>query len=99
MVQLVNVYQKNLNYISELLDHYKKYNSCIVGDVSNGLPWQNEYFDAIFAGEIIEHIIDTDFFLDEINRVLNDKGQVVLTTPNAASFTPTISIMSLSKSS
>lgn len=55
-----------------------------LGNVEEGLPYENEFFDYIFAGEVIEHIYDTDFFLKEIYRVLKNKGYLVLTTPNLA---------------
>lgn len=44
-----------------------------------------EKFDTVFAGEIIEHIFDTDIFLQNIYKILKPKGQLVLTTPNLAS--------------
>ena len=36
------------------------------------------------ASEIIEHLLDTDFFLQECHRVLKKKGTLILTTPNIA---------------
>lgn len=49
------------------------------------LPYKNDFFDLAIAGEIIEHIYDTDFFLDEIKRVLKPGGKLILSTPNIAS--------------
>lgn len=63
---------KNLSYIN-----------C---DLNDGLPFQSEIFDAVYAGEIIEHILDTDRFLKDIHRVLKPKGTLVITTPNASAF-------------
>jgi 2-polyprenyl-3-methyl-5-hydroxy-6-metoxy-1,4-benzoquinol methylase len=40
----------------------------------------------VFAGEIIEHLVDTRRFLDELHRVLRPGGIAVITTPNLASF-------------
>jgi 2-polyprenyl-6-hydroxyphenyl methylase/3-demethylubiquinone-9 3-methyltransferase len=40
-------------------------------------------FDVVFAGEIIEHMIDIEPFLTEAHRVLKPGGRIVLTTPNA----------------
>lgn len=49
-------------------------------------PFETERFDLVFAGEIIEHLVDTDGFLREIYRCLKPGGHVLLTTPNLASF-------------
>jgi len=54
----------------------------IVGDISRSLPYKTGSFDAVLAGEIIEHLRDTDYFMEEIHRVLKDKGTLVVTTPN-----------------
>ena len=57
-----------------------------VHDLSSGpLPFEDASFAAVFAGEIIEHLVDTTAFLDEVRRVLSPGGIVVLTTPNLAS--------------
>lgn len=58
----------------------------VVGEVSAGLPFRAGEFDLMFAGEIIEHLLDTDAFLADIHRVLKHGGVLVLTTPNLASF-------------
>lgn len=49
------------------------------------LPFEDAYFDAVFAGEVIEHLFDPDHFLNEIHRVLKVDGIFVLSTPNLAS--------------
>lgn len=41
--------------------------------------------DAAVAGEVIEHLVDTDHLLGELARVLRPGGVLVLTTPNLAS--------------
>jgi len=51
-------------------------------NLMGNLPVKSNCLDIIFAGEIIEHLIDTDHFLDEIHRVLKKSGSLVLTTPN-----------------
>lgn len=56
----------------------------VVGDVEKRLPFKDEYFDLIFAGEIIEHIFDTRAFLLECVRVLKPCGKIIITTPNLA---------------
>jgi 2-polyprenyl-3-methyl-5-hydroxy-6-metoxy-1,4-benzoquinol methylase len=58
-----------------------------VHDLASGrLPYEEGSFRAVFAGEIIEHLVDTTGFLGEVRRVLAPGGVVVITTPNLASF-------------
>jgi 2-polyprenyl-3-methyl-5-hydroxy-6-metoxy-1,4-benzoquinol methylase len=54
-------------------------------DDKTKLPYVDNFFDVIIAGEIIEHIYDTDFFLAEISRILKVRGNLIMSTPNIAS--------------
>lgn len=54
-------------------------------DVEEGLPFQSSCCDVVIAAEVIEHVLDTDFFVEETRRVLRPWGTLILTTPNAAS--------------
>ena len=59
----------------------------LVHDVATSpLPYRGDAFDVVFAGEVIEHLVDTTAFLQDIRRVLRPGGVLVLTTPNLASF-------------
>lgn len=49
-------------------------------------PFSDGYFDAIFCGEIIEHLLAPDHLLEEIHRILSDEGVCVLITPNLAAW-------------
>lgn len=56
-------------------------------DLATGLlPFESGAFDIVFAGEVIEHLVDTTSFLKEIHRMLRPGGCTVITTPNLASF-------------
>jgi 2-polyprenyl-3-methyl-5-hydroxy-6-metoxy-1,4-benzoquinol methylase len=57
-----------------------------IGDVTQRLPYDDEAFDCIIFGEIIEHVVDPDHALQEISRVLTKGGRLVITTPNLASW-------------
>ena len=46
------------------------------------LPFEDSSADIVLAGEIVEHIVDTESFLREIHRVLRPGGAVLLSTPN-----------------
>jgi len=56
-------------------------------------PFKDKYFDAIFAGEIIEHLYYTDKFLEECWRCLDSKGIFVLTTRNLSSLFNRITLL------
>lgn len=48
-------------------------------------PFETSSFDAMFMGELIEHIFDTISLLEECHRILRPEGILVVTTPNLAS--------------
>lgn len=50
-------------------------------------------FDVVVAGEIIEHLIDTDSFVDHMKHALKPGGYVVITTPNLAGIGSRISLL------
>jgi len=50
------------------------------------LPFENNSFEGVFAGEILEHVVDSDGLLLEIKRVLKKNGVLILTVPNIANW-------------
>lgn len=52
---------------------------------SGPLPFADGTFRLVFAGEIVEHLVDTTGFLEDVRRVLAPGGVLLLTTPNLAS--------------
>lgn len=53
---------------------------------SERLPFQDEYFDIIYMGDVIEHLTNPDFVIKEVARVTKTNGFLVLSTPNLASW-------------
>jgi len=66
---------------------------CIEQDIEKRLPFKKNSFDVVHAGEIIEHVFDTDKLLQEIKRVLKPKGFLILTTPNLGALTRRIKLL------
>jgi 2-polyprenyl-3-methyl-5-hydroxy-6-metoxy-1,4-benzoquinol methylase len=44
-------------------------------------PFADAHFDAVWAGETIEHVADTAGWLSELRRVLRPEGALLLSTP------------------
>ena len=44
-------------------------------------PLQDASFDAVWAGETLEHVLDTAAWLSQVRRVLRSGGTLVLSTP------------------
>ncbi len=56
--------------------HYTGWN------LARSFPYPDASMDVVFALEVIEHIIDTDHFLDECWRIAKPGGLLVVSTPN-----------------
>lgn len=46
------------------------------------LPFRDEIFNTVVAGEVIEHLVNPFLFISEVIRVLKPNGRLLLTTPN-----------------
>lgn len=51
-------------------------------NIEDGMPYEPAKFDVVYAGEVIEHLYNPDFLLEECHRVLKRNGLLVLSTPN-----------------
>lgn len=50
------------------------------------MPFKNEYFDVVFALDVIEHIRNIDPVIKEIHRVLKPNGLAILSGPTESWF-------------
>lgn len=73
-----NIIGLDLNYSSEYV---------LRGDITK-MPFIDREFDVVLCLDIIEHLNfeEQKNALDEVNRVLNDDGSVILAIPNLAHF-------------
>lgn len=70
----------------QLADAEKRgYAKTIQANLENGIPELDASADLVLAGEVIEHLIDVDGFLDELMKVTKEKGTLVISTPNTVS--------------
>ena len=76
----VDLNEKNAVQASE-----RSVRAVVVDLAQSSLPFAGNSFDLIFAGEIVEHLIDTDGFMRECHRCLRVEGMLIITTPNLVS--------------
>jgi 2-polyprenyl-3-methyl-5-hydroxy-6-metoxy-1,4-benzoquinol methylase len=50
-------------------------------DAEGPWPLEDASFDVVWAGETIEHVVDTAGWLSEVRRVLRSGGELLLSTP------------------
>jgi 2-polyprenyl-3-methyl-5-hydroxy-6-metoxy-1,4-benzoquinol methylase len=57
------------------------------------IPLKDNSIDIVIAGELIEHIPSTLFFLSECRRILKKDGCLVISTPNICAFKERIKML------
>jgi len=57
------------------------------------LPLPDGSVDLVWAGEVIEHIFDTEFFVEDLRRVMAPGGRLILSTPNLAAWLNRVSLI------
>lgn len=50
---------------------------------AESLPFKDNFFDIVFADQVVEHLIDSNIFFKEANRVLKEDGTLCVSVPNA----------------
>ena len=58
-------------------------NQFICKNVNKGIPFSDETADYIVCLEVMEHLENATFFLEEVKRVLRPNGKLILSVPNA----------------
>jgi methionine biosynthesis protein MetW len=57
----------------------------VKANLQEKLPFEDNELDIVIATEVIEHIYDTESFMEEIKRITKPGGSIIITTPNVAS--------------
>jgi 2-polyprenyl-3-methyl-5-hydroxy-6-metoxy-1,4-benzoquinol methylase len=55
-----------------------------IADLDKPWPYEDNTFDVISGAEIIEHVLNTDHFIQESFRTLKPDGRLIIQTPNLA---------------
>jgi len=61
-------------------------NEVIVASVDARIPIPDEAVDVVLSNQVIEHLFDTDLFMEESFRMLKPNGNLVLSSENLASW-------------
>lgn len=60
---------------------------------NKNFPYKDNFFDIVYANQVIEHIIHKDRFIRECRRVLKKGGYCLLATENIASLDNVLSVL------
>tara|TARA_Y100000310_G_C20700067_1_gene828945 strand:+ start:7359 stop:7991 length:633 start_codon:yes stop_codon:yes gene_type:complete len=92
--EYTHLYSKKCNKIygldpnDQLLEMAKRDYSGIEfkGGIAEEIPFEDEMFDVVILADVLEHVDDERRTLEEIYRVLNGGGRLLLTVPNKGLF-------------
>ena len=75
-------------YPLDVYDLKKRFKNAVVQNLNEDeeLPFKNEFFDYIVCAGTLEHLFHPDKIMEEIRRVLKDKGIAIISLPNDNSF-------------
>ncbi|PCJ62564.1 MAG: hypothetical protein COA79_03365 [Planctomycetota bacterium] len=59
-----------------------EYNLQKTGNLEEGLPYEDSFFDTIYLGQVLEHLGNPNIALLEIKRVLKSDGIFIMDIPN-----------------
>lgn len=76
-------------YNSKESDNYQY----IQADITQEKPLENNSFDLIILGEVIEHVPNPDFLLENLNLSLKRGGVLIVSTPNLVSWANRILVL------
>jgi len=58
----------------------------ICSDVNKGIPLEDNFADYIICMEVLEHLDNATFFLEESKRILKKGGSIIISVPNTYSW-------------
>ena len=72
-----------IEYVASVAEKAKPELSVICGDVENmEIPFEEESFDYIVCGDVIEHLRDPEVTIEKLKRFLKPNGCIIASIPN-----------------
>ena len=65
--------------LNKLFDNQTK------ADIEKGIPFESNFFDTIYMGQVLEHMRNPSFVISQVHRCLKDNGIFILDVPNTYS--------------
>lgn len=84
-IYYANVYGLDIAISKTLKSQNGQFKLLEVDVDKTGLPFEDDFFDTISALDVVEHVFDPVFLLEETYRVLRKGGEIIYTTPNVRS--------------
>jgi SAM-dependent methyltransferase len=72
--------------IEEANTQFKYNNKSVTFFDGKNIPFENSFFDHLICTEVLEHVYEHQFLVDEMFRVLKKGGQGIITIPWSARF-------------
>ena len=72
-----------LGFAVTSVDHDKYYSRTQVIDLDKALPFPDAAFGLVWSTDVLEHLRNPAYAVQEIKRILKPKGILLLTTPNS----------------
>lgn len=66
------------------VDITKAYHKAQIIDLNKNLPFEDQSFDLVWMSEVIEHLNSPSQVILELKRILKNKGELIVTTPNSS---------------
>ncbi len=71
--------------IEQARETYKNF-TFVCENTEQHISFPDKYFNAVFASEVVEHLVDIDGFIENVHRVLKPDGHLIISTPNLTSW-------------
>ena len=79
---------KEVKYVGLDIEDSKEFNMQSSNEIiyypGGRFPFESAEFDAVLCVEVLEHVYDSNFFLEEIYRCMQSSGKLILTVPWSA---------------